>query len=246
MKTTINTLDQLADLINSMDEYNPFAIESICEENGWNTYDDEWNIADDGVNKVMFNDDCEAIIVSIDNLDIDAIAKAEGLNLEHILYDGCRPHHGGTTMFTGFDSWEQAERFAEKHNGTVHSIHKVNGWQWYEDNGTAYEPYNSAEAQCGDNDYIFYAFSYKSHDEFHAIEVADRIEDNPDNEEEITEYYESIWGKLQDIKSRNAEHTECVIAQELAYFDTDCINVEPIKSIHYYYDTHTYSIAVEI
>lgn len=57
----ITTLNQLADYINSCDDYPNAVVEAACEANGWEVLDDnQWDIATDGKYKVTFNDHCVA------------------------------------------------------------------------------------------------------------------------------------------------------------------------------------------
>lgn len=61
---SIKTLGQFAGLINRSEEWLP-EFEEIIEENGWRnqTGDNQWSICSDGYNKVVFNDECLAILV---------------------------------------------------------------------------------------------------------------------------------------------------------------------------------------
>ena len=51
----------------------------------------------------------------------------------------------------GFDNWEQLEKVAEKYNLNAINLHKRDGWQLYERQGRATEPYKNNSNDYGDD-----------------------------------------------------------------------------------------------
>jgi hypothetical protein len=237
MTTTVKTLDQLADLINSMDEYNPAVVEDICEANGWTMHDDEWHIANDGKEMVMFNDECEAFVTSI-KLSVEELAKAN--NLEFVQFSS-------EEGVTGFDSWEQADKFADEHDGHICAIKRRDGHKNWELCNRMFQPY-SADALCGCDDSLYYPSAYDSYDAFKKNEIDCLLDDVEEGEEaeanKIVSYYNAIWSMLEDIKARQAD--ECVLAPEEWVKDKNTLEIVPMTNISYSYDVYTYGIAVII
>lgn len=53
----IKTISELCEYLNSLEDYPVFEVEEIIEENGWNdTYDNEFDVCDDGEYKITMMD----------------------------------------------------------------------------------------------------------------------------------------------------------------------------------------------
>ena len=66
MKTTINTLDQLAEVINANEDYPVDTVTEAIERNGWKDLQGtEFDVCSSDVEKVTFDDACMAIVVPL-------------------------------------------------------------------------------------------------------------------------------------------------------------------------------------
>lgn len=67
MKTTINTLDQLAEVINANEDYPVDTVTEAIERNGWEDLQGtEFDVCSDGKEMVSFDSNGEARVVPID------------------------------------------------------------------------------------------------------------------------------------------------------------------------------------
>lgn len=60
---TIQTLSQLAEFINNCEDYPTFKVEEICERNGWSSHLDDFHVANNDTDKVIINDNGQAVVV---------------------------------------------------------------------------------------------------------------------------------------------------------------------------------------
>ena len=59
----ITTLDQLADFINSKEDF-PLEVYDIIKRNGWiDESHEEWRVCSSDTERIVFNDDAEAMVV---------------------------------------------------------------------------------------------------------------------------------------------------------------------------------------
>lgn len=74
MKSKTMSLEQFADLINSSDEWK-LEFDDIIVANGWTSVFDEWHICHDGKQMIYFDDNGQAKVTSIEELETKQIDR---------------------------------------------------------------------------------------------------------------------------------------------------------------------------
>lgn len=134
----------------------------------------------------------------------------------------------------GFDNWEQLEKVAEKYNLNAINLHKRDGWQLYERQGRATEPYKNSSDDYGDD--------YAQYDDADAYQKQ-KIEDVLPYAEFLT--FEDIEKWLKEKKEVYEELLTCgeneiVITNQGRFYEK--INETSMEFSH---DTHNYIIGLQ-
>lgn len=132
----------------------------------------------------------------------------------------------------GFDTYEEAKRFADETGMQVQYFERRDGWQlWYRTGNNAYGEYEIGAEIYGEN----YS-EYSSEEEYMYI-LNDLISSGVDDIEELENIVKNARYIIDDI--RDLEDDEVVITRCGYYYGT-------IKkhSMYYYHDTHHYAIGV--
>lgn len=66
MKTTINTLDQLAEVINANEDFPVDTVTEAIERNGWKDGESVWDICSSDTEKLTFDDDGMAVVIPLE------------------------------------------------------------------------------------------------------------------------------------------------------------------------------------
>lgn len=133
----------------------------------------------------------------------------------------------------GFDTFEDAENFAQEHGLDTWLLHKRDGWQLWNRVYSVYEPMSISCEDYGDDYNLYTASSLECYFE---EEVKPRLE-NFDNIEDLREFLkeqEEIMSELEYL-----DDDEAVITLFGKYHET--INLHPMEWVH---DTHYYIIGV--
>lgn len=115
----------------------------------------------------------------------------------------------------GFDSFEQAERVANKHGLSIEIFEKRDGWQLYSRTGrTAYEEIKVSAEEYGDD---YSSFISSDLEEFYENEVKPMIAEFESFEqvEDFLEKKKKICEAIEDL-----DENEIVITYRGEYFDT--------------------------
>ena len=134
----------------------------------------------------------------------------------------------------GYDDWEHLEKVAEKYNLNAINLHRRDGWQLYERQGIATEPYKNSCNDYGD-DYAEYnnADAYEREimeDVFPYAELT-TFEEVEKWVKERKEVYEELL---------TCGENEIVITYQGRFYEK--INE---TSMSFYHDTHTYVIGLQ-
>jgi hypothetical protein len=137
-------------------------------------------------------------------------------------------------VIVGFDNWEQLEKVAEKYNLNAINLHKQDGWQLYERQGRATEPYKNSSDDYGD-DYAQYddADAYQKQTMEDALPYAElsTFEDIEKWLKEKKEVYEELL---------TCGENEIVITNQGRFYEK--INETSMEFSH---DTHNYIIGLQ-
>lgn len=169
-----------------------------------------------------------------EELSLEEIADNEGLKyVESTSGINCYPKNIQDAII-GFENWEQLEKIAEKYKLEAINLHKRDGWQLYERQGIATEPYKNSCNDYGD-DYNQYndADAYQKEvmeDIFPYLELS-TFEDVEKCVKERKEVYDELLTCGDD---------EIVIIYQGRFYDK--INE---TSMSFYHDTHTYVIGLQ-
>lgn len=129
----------------------------------------------------------------------------------------------------GFDSFEQAEKFANENDLQIEFFKKRDGWQlYYRTGNTAYEPIEISADDFGDN---FSSFSNSDLDDYYENEIKPFLDgfENMEDLETFIETQKEIIEKIED-----ADNDEIVITNYGKYYDTF-----KKHSMSFSFDTHT-------
>lgn len=141
--------------------------------------------------------------------------------------------HNLKSALIGFETFEQAEKFAQEHGLDIWMFHKRDGWELWERVQSVYEPMSISREDYGDDYNMFKADELENYFEDNVkpcLEIFDNIDDLRDflDEQEIIM---RELGKLND--------DEAVITYCGTYYET--IKLHPMELKH---DTHNYVIGV--
>lgn len=137
------------------------------------------------------------------------------------------------TALVGFNSFEDAEKFAKEHGLDTWLLHKRDGWELWNRVHSVYEPMSITCEDYGDNYNLYMPSSLENYfeDEIKpCLENFDNIEDMRnflDNQEEIMDELEQC------------DEDEAVITYCGSFYET--IKLHPMEWEH---DTHNYIIGV--
>lgn len=134
----------------------------------------------------------------------------------------------------GFESFEQAQEFADEYNLNLEVFKKRDGWAfWYRTRNKAFEPFVRTCEDYGD-DYRFFESSDQF--EFFENEVRDILVNCTDFEEakQVIENAEKVYDEICNLSDDEFVVTRCG-----SYYDTI-----KKKTMQYEYDTHHYAIGV--
>lgn len=134
----------------------------------------------------------------------------------------------------GFDDWEHLEKIAEKYNLNAINLHKRDGWQLYERQGRATEPYKNNSNDYGD-DYFEYddaeAYQKQMIEDILPYEVFPTFEDIENWVKEKKEVYDELL---------TCGENEVVITYRGWFYE----KVEKV-SMSFIHDTHHYIIGLQ-
>jgi hypothetical protein len=136
----------------------------------------------------------------------------------------------------GFDSWSQLEQLAQEHTLEIVSLHRRDGWHFWENKGRVIKPYENSSDDYGDN---YSEVSKMDEEEFLKQEVMFFFEDEKESFDQIESFLKTkkeIWEEVEKM-----EDDEVVITHEGRYYET-------IKkhSLYFCHDTHNYRIALVV
>ena len=134
----------------------------------------------------------------------------------------------------GFDTYEQAEKVAEKYGLSIEYFTKRDGWQLYYRTGNhAYSAIEVSAEDYGDN---YRSFTSSDYDDFYENEVKDIIcnLDSFDEVDRLLETKKKIYEAIEDL-----DDDEMVITRDGEYYET----IKRVTMSHYY-DTKTTVIGV--
>lgn len=133
----------------------------------------------------------------------------------------------------GFETFEDAEKFASENGLQTYIFHKRDGWQLWERKNPAYEPFNISAEDYGDN---YNMYTPDELEDYYDNEIKPCLEnfDNMDDLKNFLHDQERIMDELERCDEGEAVITYCGY-----YFDTI-----QIKSIEWSFDTHNYIIGV--
>ena len=134
----------------------------------------------------------------------------------------------------GFEDWEQLEKIAIKYNLNAINLHGRDGWQLYERNGIATEPYKNSSDDYGD-DYCEYddaeAYQKQMIEDILPYEVFPTFEDIGNWVKEKKEVYDELL---------TCGENEIVITYRGWFYD----KIEKV-SMSFMHDTHYYIIGLQ-
>lgn len=138
--------------------------------------------------------------------------------------------------YVGFDSFEEAECFAERFNGRVVTLKKRDGWQLWQSMGWTDGPFNIKESDYGDN------YRLVSSVKEWESETRDFLYDLLDDGASLEDIKNLLLGGLE-TKSHleTLGEGEAVLLHHGKYYDT-------IKTVtmSFYEDTWSYEVGVEL
>lgn len=159
--------------------------------------------------------------------------------LENVAYEYITTVAGGNNGYPigirgaiiGFESWKQAEEFANENGLTLVSLHKCDGWQMYERGNKMWEPFKPSASWYGDD---YTQFSADDYEDFYDSEVKPFLCDFDDFEtlQSFVEKQKVVYEELSKI-----DESKLVITFFGDYYDT--IDKESMEWNH---DTHRYII----
>lgn len=132
---------------------------------------------------------------------------------------------------TGFDSWEQAENFANENGLHLIRLHKRDGWQMYERLDTMWEPFKPEASWYGDA-YAFY--TNEDLEDFYENEVKEFLGDfdNMDDLQDFLDRRKKLYEELTVI-----DESQYVVTLNGDYYETidrECMSFNE--------DTHLYVV----
>lgn len=134
----------------------------------------------------------------------------------------------------GFETFEEAEDFAQEHNLDVWLFHKRGGWQLWERKNLAYEPMTITPDDYGDD---YNMFTPDELDDYYDNEVKPCLYnfDDFDSLKTFVDEQESIMDELERCNENEAVITYCN-----EYYDTI-----KVKSMEWGHGIHKYIIGVK-
>jgi hypothetical protein len=146
------------------------------------------------------------------------------------------PEWLGDYAVIGFQTWDDAQQFADTYGGDINLYHRRTGWHLWENLGRVWEPFTP-------NDFI-QKFSDNYNIETNDPEqVADRLKSLADSFEGDMDKLKSQLAEISELweKVEQAPEEYAVVSYCGAYFDT----LHPL-SMWICHDTHHWSIGVSI
>lgn len=133
----------------------------------------------------------------------------------------------------GFDTFEDAEKFAQEHGLDTWLFHKRDGWQLWNRVSSVYEPMSINYEDYGDNYNLYTAVELENYFENEVKPCLENF-DNIEGLREFLDKQETIMDELENLNEDEAVVTYCG-----AYYET--IQLHPMEWGH---DTHNYIIGV--
>lgn len=168
--------------------------------------------------------------------DYDAKMKelANEHNLQFIQTTKARNgYHNLKSAIIGFETFEQAEKFAQEHGFDIWMFHKRDGWELWERVQSVYEPMSISCEDYGDDYSIYKADELENYFE-NVVKPSLEIFDNIDDLRDFLDEQEVIMRELGKLNEDEAVITYCG-----TYYET--IKLHPMELKH---DTHNYVIGV--
>lgn len=134
----------------------------------------------------------------------------------------------------GFETFEQAEEFAQENDLDVVCLHKRDGWQLYERGEIAYEPFNIKADDYGDN---YNMFKPSDLEDYYENEIKPCL-DSFDNLEDLQKFLEDQNEIMDELE--NCDENEAVITYCGKLYE----RITAIRAMEFYHDTHYYVIGV--
>ncbi len=108
----------------------------------------------------------------------------------------------------GFDTFEEAQEYAQENGGSVYSFMRRDGWQLWVREGSVYEPYQITEADFDDNTELL-RYEEIDEDNFVDLYIKQRIEglDEVNAISEAVKSAEALWKAYNELDEDEA----CVV-----------------------------------
>ena len=166
---------------------------------------------------------------------IDKIASKYGLDIISTTTASNGYPQNVKDAMVGFETFEQAQKLAEKYNLSIQSFTKKDGWGfWVRNNNVIFAPYENSCEDYGDN---FNELAKMSEADFIEDEVTPFLEGynlNFERIEELIKNKKEIWEEVSSL-----EEGEIVITHEGRYYETI-----KKKSMYFSHDTRNYIIGL--
>lgn len=134
----------------------------------------------------------------------------------------------------GFDSFEDAERVANRYGLSIEIFTKRDGWELYYRTGNS--AYSEIEVSAEDYGDDYRSFTLSDYEDFYLNEVQERISEfnNFDDVSKFLEAKKKIYEAIEDLEADEMVLTRCG-----EYYDT-----VKIITMSHYYDTKTTVIGI--
>jgi len=170
----------------------------------------------------------------MDYYDLSEFANQYGLDIVETTSERSGYPRNLKYALVGFDTFEECKSFCDKYG--FHPVHleKRDGWQlWYRGN-TAYEPYSLSEEDFGYSD----GYTRDQAEDF--LDIRENMKEEALDDLQITEFeYDTHTREIYNkIKSLDSNHMLLLSGD----YEDGRYEIEKIKTMGYYYDTHHYLI----
>lgn len=172
-------------------------------------------------------------------MNTEELSLAEIADLEGLRYVETTSGNNGYPQniqdaIVGFEDWEQLEKVAEKYNLNPINLHKRDGWQLYERQGSASEPYKN-----GSNDYGDDYFEYDDAEEYQKQIMEDVF---PYAE---LSTFEEVEQWVKDKKEVYEELLTCGENEIVITYQGRLYEKISETSMNFSHDTHNYIIGLQ-
>lgn len=138
----------------------------------------------------------------------------------------------------GFETFEEAEELAKKHNLRIEVFKSQDGWNfWYRTGNAAFEPFEREEEDFGDDYFLYEPWQAKN---FFKEEVYPRLADETDfdDAEEKMEKFRELYDEICALNDDEA------VLVENTSSGPNVIKTISLHSMGYSYDSHNYVIGL--